>query len=216
MWHLPKWRAYGERGVLLEALQPELRDFLAEKAALDFGDQLAESVDGFDTLLLLFHKTPDAAAVDAWLGTTPAASRRRTRRKARSLKTVDVRYDGPDLQALAKAKGLTVEAVIQRHTAPEYRVRMIGFAPGFPYLEGLDPRLHTDRHASPRDRIEPGSVAIGGEHTGIYPVSSPGGWWLLGNTEYPLFAPDAARTEVPTAEAVFGLLPGDRIRFRSV
>jgi inhibitor of KinA len=86
-------------------------------------------------------------------------------------------------------------------------VYLIGFTPGFPYLGGMDPRLACPRLASPRARLPAGSVAIGGEQTGIYPVDSPGGWRILGRTPLRLFDP------APGARRPFLLAPGDGVRF---
>jgi len=91
---------------------------------------------------------------------------------------------------------------------------MIGFTPGFPYLEGLDEALHLPRRASPRPRIEAGAVAIGGPHAGIYSVASPGGWHLLGRTPERLFDPPSAQGSAPEPRQVFRFAPGDRLRFQ--
>jgi len=115
---------------------------------------------------------------------------------------------GPDLDALAHRAGLDIADAISRHTAPEYRVAMLGFAPGFPYLLGLDPALHAPRRADPRTRVPAGSVAIGGAQTGIYPAELPGGWQLIGRTPAVLF--DAER--MPPCL----LAPSDRVRFRAI
>jgi KipI family sensor histidine kinase inhibitor len=98
-----------------------------------------------------------------------------------------VRYDGADLDSVARECGLTVPEVIRRHCEPEYTVQFCGFAPGFGYLSGLDPALRLPRLASPRPAVPAGSVAIAGEFTGVYPRSSPGGWLLLGHTDAVLF-----------------------------
>ena len=98
--------------------------------------------------------------------------------------------------------------MIARHTAATYTVAMLGFAPGFPYLFGLDPALHIARRASPRTRVPAGSVAIGGAQTGIYPTELPGGWQLIGRTPLVLFEP--AR-DPPSL-----LMPGDRVRFVAI
>lgn len=112
---------------------------------------------------------------------------------------------GEDLDAAASELGMTAAELVDRHSAAIYTVAMIGFAPGFPYLTGLDPALALPRLATPRTRVPAGSVAIGGAQTGIYPRESPGGWRLLGRTPLALF--DAQR-DPPSL-----LSPGDRVRF---
>ena len=113
--------------------------------------------------------------------------------------------DGPDLLHVAASVGMSPEEVIARHVAGDYRVALLGFAPGFPYLLGLDPALATPRHAQPRTRVAAGSVGIGGAQTGVYPRDSPGGWQILGRTPLALF--DPAR-DPPSL-----LQPGDRVKF---
>ena len=115
---------------------------------------------------------------------------------------------GPDLDSAAAELGMTAEQLLQRHANGEYTVAMIGFAPGFPYLLGLDPALALPRLATPRTKVAAGSVGIGGAQTGIYPRESPGGWRLIGRTPLVLF--DPAR-EPPAL-----LAPGDRVRFVAV
>jgi KipI family sensor histidine kinase inhibitor len=169
---------------------------------------LKESVPGYTTVLLEFD-SPEAA--DAARGDWLKALAQRLRSPADDLGTdsgrchdIPVRYDGPDLQRVAEHSGLTVAEVIVRHSEPIYRVALIGFAPGFPYLDGLDPSLIVPRLDQPRTRVEAGSVAIGGEHTGIYPLPGPGGWNLIGRTTVTLFDPDRAHCL---------LVPGDLVRF---
>ena len=115
---------------------------------------------------------------------------------------------GPDLQTLADHLGLATQALIARHAAATYRVAMIGFAPGFPYLLGLDPALAAPRRRDPRSRVPAGSVAIGGAQTGIYPADLPGGWQLIGRTPLRLFD---ALAQPPSL-----LAPGDRVSFRPI
>ncbi|NJD10711.1 MAG: 5-oxoprolinase subunit PxpB [Gemmatimonadetes bacterium] len=125
--------------------------------------------------------------------------------------TVPVRYGGghgPDLEYVAAQAGLTPEEVVRRHAAGAYLVHMIGFAPGFPYLGGLDPRLACPRRETPRTHVPAGSVGIGGSQTGIYPFDSPGGWQLIGRTDLVLFAADREPASL--------LAAGDRVRFREV
>lgn len=112
---------------------------------------------------------------------------------------------GPDLPDVARHAGLSGEEVVRRHAAGEYRVAMLGFAPGFPYLMGLDPSIACPRRATPRVRVPAGSVAIAETQTGIYPFAMPGGWRLIGRTGLPLFDP---RRDPPAT-----LRPGARVRF---
>jgi inhibitor of KinA len=121
---------------------------------------------------------------------------------------IPVRYGGewgPDLAEVAAHCGFSEEEVVRRHTEPEYRVFMLGFAPGFPYLGGLDPALATPRRATPRTRIPAGSVGIAGTQTGIYPLETPGGWQIIGRTSLRLFDPGLPEP--------CRLRPGDRLRF---
>ncbi|MBB5357974.1 KipI family sensor histidine kinase inhibitor [Rhodanobacter sp. ANJX3] len=127
---------------------------------------------------------------------------------ASALIEIPVLYDGPDLTDVAALTGFSIEDVIVRHGAVEYRVAMLGFAPGFPYLLGLDPALAVPRRTDPRQRVPAGSVAIGGRQTGIYPTELPGGWQLIGRTPLQLF--DVA-ADVPSL-----LAAGDRVRFRAI
>ena len=124
---------------------------------------------------------------------------------------IAVRYGGeygPDLDAVAHHAGLSTDEVAARHVAGEYTVAMLGFAPGFAYLLGLDAALHMPRRADPRTQVPAGSVAIGGAQTGIYPCELPGGWQLIGRTEDVLFDPYRS----PPNQ----LAPGDRVRFVAV
>jgi KipI family sensor histidine kinase inhibitor len=115
---------------------------------------------------------------------------------------------GPDLGDIAERCGCTPDDVVARHVASEHTVGMLGFAPGFPYLFGLDPRLSVPRRATPRTQIPPGSVAIAGGQSAIYPQETPGGWNLIGRTPLKLF--DLARNP-PCL-----LAPGDKVRFFAV
>ena len=116
-----------------------------------------------------------------------------------------MRYDGPDLDEVARLTALSPEEVAARHLNAEYVVGFLGFAPGFAYLLGGDERLHVARRAEPRERVPAGSVALAGPYSGIYPRESPGGWQLIGSTTAILF--DATRD--PPAL----LVAGDRVRF---
>jgi len=115
---------------------------------------------------------------------------------------------GPDLADVAARCGLAPEAVVERHLASPHRVYMLGFAPGFPFIGGLDEGLEMPRRANPRTHIPPGSVAIARRQTCIYPLDTPGGWNLIGRTPLRLFD--------PAAEPPCLLAPGDAIRFVAI
>ncbi|MFL0249631.1 5-oxoprolinase subunit PxpB [Clostridium neuense] len=97
---------------------------------------------------------------------------------------------GPDLEYVASYNKISVDEVIKLHSNVEYLVYMIGFAPGFPYLGGMSQKISTPRKKSPRTSIPKGSVGIAGMQTGIYPISTPGGWQLIGSTPIELFRPE--------------------------
>lgn len=121
---------------------------------------------------------------------------------------IPVTYDGPDLGEVANRTGLTVPDVIARHSDRWYEVYLIGFVPGWGYLGDLDPKLVLPRRATPRTHVPAGSVAIAGAQTGVYPLTTPGGWYLLGRTSVRMFDPLADRPAL--------LAPGDRVRFEPV
>lgn len=144
------------------------------------------------------------AAPDECAGDAPATA-------TASCVDIPVRYGGecgPDLDHVARETGLSPDEVVARHVAGDYRVALLGFSPGFPYLLGLDPALALPRLATPRQRVPAGSVAIGGAQTGIYPRESPGGWRVIGRTPLALFDP---LREPP---ALLG--PGGRVRFVAI
>lgn len=95
---------------------------------------------------------------------------------------------GPDIDYVAQYNHLSVEEVIAIHTEPEYLVYMIGFCPGFPYLGGMDKRIATPRRDTPRVAIPACSIGIAGEQTGGYPLSTPGGWQIIGRTPMDMFS----------------------------
>ena len=115
---------------------------------------------------------------------------------------------GPDLEFVAQNASMTESEVIALHSGTDYLVYTMGFSPGFPYLGGLDTRLHTPRLPSPRTLIPAGSVGIAETQTGVYPVASPGGWRLIGRSPLRLFDPYASPPTVINA--------GDRVRFVSL
>jgi inhibitor of KinA len=124
---------------------------------------------------------------------------------------VPVCYDGlyaPDLADVAAFGRCSIADVVERHLAPEYRVFVVGFVPGFAYMASVDPRIAAPRRTSPRLRVPPGSVAIAAAQTGIYPAPTPGGWNLIGRCPIRPYDPGRA--------APFLFHPGDRIRFHRI
>ena len=121
---------------------------------------------------------------------------------------IPVRYDGPDLDDVAAHLGATPDQVVGWHTGSRWTVAFAGFAPGFGYLTGGDPRLDVPRRSSPRTRIPAGSVGLAGRYSGVYPSDSPGGWQLIGSTTERMW--DLDRPEPAL------LVPGVRVTFRAV
>lgn len=198
-------RIAGQRPAWLRDLVPayaSLALFVDGACFADDLDPLSEAEQWLRALI----KDPDACLESGADSIDTEASKHGTAKSR--LVEIAVRYGGehgPDLADVAAHSGLPCDEVITLHAAGEYTVAMLGFAPGFAYLLGLDPRLDTPRLHTPRTRVPTGSVGIGGLQTGIYPRRGPGGWRLIGRTLTPLF--DAAR-EPPAV-----LAPGDRVRF---
>jgi len=156
---------------------------------------------------------PDAVVdwVVARVHTAVANGTVRARRSSSSAIEVPVCYDqkfGFDLDEVSNHVGMSPAEVIEKHSAANYRVSCVGFTPGFPYLSGLPADLATPRRPVPRKQVPVGSVAIGGNQTGIYPSTSPGGWNVIGRTPLRLFNPHKTP---PTL-----LCPGDNVRFRPI
>ncbi len=190
---------YGDAAVLLEL--DGLDAVRAWHAAARALPGVVDLVPAARTLLVATHPSDLARVRAALLALTPAP----VAADAGPLVELAVDYDGPDLADVATRTGLTVEQVVRRHAAGAYVVAFTGFAPGFGYLAGLDPRLHLPRRPSPRPRVPAGSVAVADTWTAVYPGASPGGWHLLGRTDATLF--DATRPDPAL------LSPGTRVRF---
>lgn len=166
-------------------------------------------IAAYATLTIVFDRPigeGELRAIERRVKTARPTARARAQAK---LIEIPVRYggsDGPDLEEVARTHGLTEAEVIRLHSEPIYRVHQIGFAPGFPYLGGLSPKLATPRLETPRPRVPAGSVGIGGSRTGIYPFAGPGGWRIIGRTETVLF--DPKKTRDPSL-----LKAGSQVRF---
>ncbi len=201
----------GERAVVLEleppvSLESQQRIWgLSER--LKSYPQVVETIPGMNNLTVVLAD-PQNTALDAierlqrwWEESESLVPESR-------LIEIPVIYGGeagPDLDAVAQHSQLSAREVVELHASTQYVVYFIGFQPGFPYLGGLDSRLHTPRRAEPRLVVPAGSVGIGGSQTGIYPLATPGGWQLIGRSDITLFDPSQ---QPPTL-----LRPGDSIRF---
>lgn len=163
-----------------------------------------EAVPGYATVTV-FHDSPYAgirAAIEPIVATATSESGAHT---AGTEHVIPVRYDGPDLEEVARRIGLAPSEVAERHAGRVYTVYLIGFVPGWAYLGDLDPALELPRRDEPRKRVPAGSVAIAGRQTGVYPLDTPGGWHLIGQTSTPMFD--------PMADPPARLAAGDRVRF---
>jgi len=135
----------------------------------------------------------------------------RARHEVGRLVKVPVCYEGgfaPDLEELARHAGMKREDVVALHASKEYTCMMLGFMPGFVYLDEVDPRIRIERLEAPRTKVPSGSVGIAGAQTGIYGLESPGGWRLIGRTPLTTFNPSAS----PPAP----IGPGDRVKFEPI
>lgn len=157
------------------------------------------------TVLLVARRTSDLPGIGDRVRRLAADLDRGSGARREHVVEIPVRFDGPDLDDVASATGLSVEEVVAAHTGTPWRVGFGGFAPGFAYLVGGDPRLVVPRRSSPRTSVPVGAVGLAGEFSGIYPRSSPGGWQLIGSTDAVLW--DAERDPPALLE------PGATVRF---
>lgn len=180
---------------------------------------MIETVPAYSSLTIhydlfqLSKKVPEGKTVAEWMKdeltkrlATPASS---YESKGRNIR-IPVRYckdTGPDILRIVMEKGITTEELIAIHTATTYRVFMLGFLPGFPYLGTVDERIAMPRKPQPVN-VAAGSVGIAGRQTGIYPLASPGGWQIIGRTPLELF--DAEKTDPTLLQA------GDTVQFYSI
>jgi KipI family sensor histidine kinase inhibitor len=180
---------------------------LALAAALQKRRDVREAVPGYASVAV--HYDPEQVTYKGLTGVIerlveakppPAAPGR--------LHRIPVVYDGPDLEAAATELGLSVETLVRLHTGPTYRCFMIGFTPGWAYLGPLPDELRLPRRRVPRTHVPPGSVAMAGSQTGVYPLPTPGGWHLIGRTSVRMFL---AQSDPPSL-----LRTGDRIKFFAV
>jgi inhibitor of KinA len=213
----PEFSACGDRMVMVEfepVIAPEINDAVHELAAAMETARIqgiVECTPSFHSLGIHYNPLQIGYADVVRRVRELVESDQRHQRRAIRRVEVPLVYGsdfGPDLKSVASAHSLSIEAVVALHCEPVYRVCLIGFTPGFPYLGGLPEALATPRLPTPRASVPAGSVAIGGRQCGIYPVNSPGGWSILGRTPLRLF-------DVQQAEPCL-LSPGDEVVFRSI
>ena len=202
-------RDYGDRALLLECESTD--EVLALTAALNEAriPGVLDIVPASRTVLLELAAPRDLTPtrqVLARLQVDPAGTAAND--DGRIDVVIDVVYDGADLADVAELTGLDVPGVIQAHTETPWRCGFGGFAPGFAYLVGGDPRLSVPRRSEPRTKVPAGSVGLAGEFSGVYPRHSPGGWQLIGRTDAVLWDVDRPQPAL--------LMPGMRVQFRAV
>jgi KipI family sensor histidine kinase inhibitor len=197
----------GERAVLVELA--DLDEVLSIAGPVRQLAGVEDVVPGERTLLVTVSTPVELDAVRAALADV-GSHRGSSVTTARTVE-IPVVYDGPDLASVAAHTGLTVSQVIDAHTATPWRVGFGGFAPGFAYLIGGDPRLEVPRRQEPRPSVPAGAVGLAGRYSGIYPRSSPGGWQLIGHTDAVLFDVEADPPALlqPGTEVRFVSRPGD-------
>ena len=190
-------RPAGDRAVLLEAADNLAALALAARVREHLGARAQDVVVGHRTVLVTWAPGSRRPDVDwSLLAAAPAPGHPAP---AAQEVVLDVRYDGPDLHDVAAWCGLSVEALVARHTSVAYHVGFVGFSPGFAYLLGAEGRVEAPRRDRPRPSVPAGSVAIGGPYTAAY---------LVGRTDARLFDPARERP------ALLG--PGDRVRLRAL
>ena len=206
-------RDYGDRALLLEfdstaevlAWTDALREADAARRA---GHRSGVSHRADQARRTALSGPHPATAWEATRGTGGASSDSTALIEGRADLVIDVEYDGADLDEVARLTGLDPAQVVAAHTDTPWRVGFGGFAPGFAYLVGGDPRLNVPRRSEPRTKVPTGSVALAGEFSGVYPRESPGGWQLIGHT-------DAVLWDVERDNPAL-LTPGMWVQFRAV
>lgn len=195
-----------------ERIAPEInKSVIALSRAIEAAniEGVTELVNSYNTLVVYFND--EITTHDNIKNAISSLQISNTNNDKKRTFIIPVCYDkqyGLDIEALAEAHNLSVEEVINIHSQNEYLVYMLGFMPGFPYLGGLDERIATPRKASPRKSIPAGSVGIAANQTGMYPLQSPGGWNIIGQTPLKLYDPD--RSPVVYYEA------GDYIKYEPI
>jgi len=200
----PRVLPFGESAFLVE-LGDTFDDTLAALAR-DVADRWdgGPAIPGYASVVLQFAGSPSAAErrVHELLQSGARASATQV---STHVVEIPIRYDGPDLEDVARMSKLSVEKLIALHSGREYTAYFLGFLPGWAYCGRLDRKIVATRLERPRERVPAGSVGVVDGQTGVYPYQSPGGWRLIGSTDVVMFDPSRERASLIRA--------GDRIRF---
>jgi len=199
----------GDATILVECDSLEEVLALHDALAADRPPGVVELVPAARTILVAVDpRVMPLESAATWVRRIPAEAASRIAGAAASPVTISVEYDGDDLATTAALLAVSPEALVARHTAVEWRVAFVGFAPGFGYLVSDDWPFEVPRLDAPRTRVPAGAVALAGAFGGVYPRQSPGGWRLIGRTDATLWDPDADPPAV--------LVPGRRVRFEAI
>jgi KipI family sensor histidine kinase inhibitor len=199
----------GDAALLVECDSLEEVLALHDALAADPRPGVVELVPAARTILVAIDpaRLPLESAA-TWVRRIPAEAGSRLAGATADPAAIPVVYDGEDLAATATLLAVSPEALVRAHTAAEWRVAFVGFAPGFGYLVSDDWPFEVPRLEAPRPRVPTGSVAIAGAFGGVYPRQSPGGWRLIGRTDATLWDPESAEPAL--------LAPGRRVRFEAI
>jgi KipI family sensor histidine kinase inhibitor len=183
----------------------DLDEVLGLYAALeqDLPTGVVDVVPAARTLLVVTD--PKVASLSSVSQAIQGATPREDRLSSTELVEVPVTYDGEDLEEAARLLDCDAGELVRRHTSEEWTVAFCGFMPGFGYLASKGWQVEVPRRSSPRKKVPPGSVALAGEFSGVYPRESPGGWQLIGRTSLAMFD--------PSRDPAALLRPGNRVRF---
>ena len=214
---MPDFKPMGDRAILInfeQKISPEISSKIrvfTKKLEAQSNPAIIEIIPAYATVCVVYEpRIMDYSAVKNFLSPLleDTGDSDSVNAKVFEIPVLYNRERGPDLDFVSQHSGLSIQEIISIHTSSEYLIYMLGFAPGFPYLGGMDERIATPRLKVPRQKIVPGSVGIAGAQTGMYPIESPGGWQLIGQTPVRLY--DPLRTPPVYYNA------GDYIKYRAI
>ena len=190
------YKRYSEKSILIEWPQKIdeniLENLLLYKNSIkkSYNKEIVEVIDGYNSLLILYSITIENfydTVLELKSLYSEGFNENTVKKKIWEIPVCYSTTLAPDLEMFSQLKSLTFDQIIGLHSSVLYKVYFIGFLPGFLYLGGLDKKLSVDRKTTPSSNIEKGSVAIGGDQTGIYPINSPGGWYVIGKSPLTFF-----------------------------